>query len=120
MYLRFEQAAWAGEAAGEGDGWDDGAPEGVPEVPGGRCSLMPPLWEEDVPEGAEAAGTSGMKSETTVARRCRSVSEGSAPDFAGGMGYISLHPATPRGGDQAVMPTPRGRRRPPSLQGGGA
>ena len=33
---------------------------------------------------------------------------------------ISLHPATPRGGDQAVMPTPRGRRRPPSLQGGGA
>ena len=31
---------------------------------------------------------------------------------------ISLHPATPRGGDQAVMPTPRGRRRPPSLQGG--
>ena len=32
----------------------------------------------------------------------------------------SLHPATPHGGDQAVMPTPRGRRRPPSLQGGGA
>ncbi len=31
-----------------------------------------------------------------------------------------LHPATPRGGDQAVMPTPRGRRLPPSLQGGGA
>ncbi len=26
----------------------------------------------------------------------------------------------PHGGDQAVMPTPRGRRRPPSHQGGGA
>jgi hypothetical protein len=24
--------------------------------------------------------------------------------------YILLHPATPRGDDQAVMPTPRGRR----------
>ena len=34
--------------------------------------------------------------------------------------YISLHPATPRGGDHAGMPTPRGRRRPPSLQRGGA
>ncbi len=33
---------------------------------------------------------------------------------------VLLHPATPRGGDQAVMPTPRGRRFPPSHQGGGA
>ena len=88
MYLRFEPAAWAGGATGEGDGWDDEAPEGVPGVPGGRCTLMPQLWEEDVPEGVGAAGTSGMKSETTDARRCRSVSEGSAPDLAGpgGMG----------------------------------
>ena len=66
MYLRFEPAAWVGEAAGKVDGWDDGAPEGVPGVLGGRCTLMPPLWEEDAPEGALAAGTSGMKSETTV------------------------------------------------------
>ena len=62
MYLRFEPAAWAGEVPGEGDGWNDGAPEGVPGVPGGRCTLMPPLWEGDVPGGAEAAGTSDMKS----------------------------------------------------------
>ncbi len=33
---------------------------------------------------------------------------------------ILLHPATPHGDDQAVMPTPRGRRLPPSHQGGGA
>ncbi len=31
-----------------------------------------------------------------------------------------MHPATPHGDDQAVMPTPRGRRLPPSHQGGGA
>ena len=84
MYLRFEPAAWAGGATGEGDGWDDEAPEGVPGVPGGRCTLMPLLW--DVPEVVGAAGTSGMKSETTDARRCRSVSDGPAPDLAGGMG----------------------------------
>jgi hypothetical protein len=36
-----------------------------------------------------------------------------------GRGIYLLHPATPRRGDQAVMPTPRGRRRPPSHQGGG-
>ncbi len=31
-----------------------------------------------------------------------------------------LHPANPRGGEQAVMLKPRGRRPPPSRQGGGA
>ena len=47
--------------------------------------LMPPTWGVGVAE--EEVGTSGMKSETTLARRCRSVSAGSAPVFAGGMGY---------------------------------
>jgi hypothetical protein len=32
----------------------------------------------------------------------------------------SLHPATPRGGYLAVMPTPQGRLLPASLQGGEA
>ncbi len=34
--------------------------------------------------------------------------------------HTLLHPATQRGDDQAVMPTPQGRLLPPSHQGGGA
>jgi hypothetical protein len=41
------------------------------------------------------------------------VLHGSPLGLCGGVLHISLlHPATPRGGDQAVMPTPRGRRLP--------
>jgi hypothetical protein len=35
-------------------------------------------------------------------------------------GSIFIAPSHPRGGDQAFLPTPRGRRLPPSHQGGGA
>ena len=76
MYLRLGPAAWAGGAEDDADGLDDEAPEGAPGASGGRWTLMPPPWGGDVPEEAEATGTSGMKSETTFTRRCRSVSEG--------------------------------------------
>jgi hypothetical protein len=52
-----------------------------------------------------------------VSRRRSSSSSSSSRNRAY---FILLHPATPHGDDQAVMPTPRGRRLPPSHQGGGA
>ena len=63
-------------------GWAGGA-----EGPVGRAVLMPPPRAWGVEGVAAEAGTSGMKRETTCARRWRSVSPESALDLAGGMGY---------------------------------
>jgi hypothetical protein len=56
-------------------------------------------------------GTAGQRRATLIASITKDKEKS-------GLNYL-LHPATPRGGDQAVLPTPQGRRLPPSHQGAG-